>query len=218
MVQIIPAILATTEEDFQKDISLYLESQSFEAGWLHIDFMDNIFVPNKSIDASIVDKYPIQLHKEAHLMVAHPMEWIDSLVEAEFERVIFHIEVEDDINKCIDYIKLKGLQVGLAIKTDTPIEKLEPFIESIDVVLVMSIVPGFQGEDFIPETINRVKETSRLRSKSNFSFKIGVDGAIKDTNAKEVADAGADFIIVGSFLLKGDLDENLEKLWEVIEG
>lgn len=216
MVQIIPAILATTEGDFARDISRIKQSLSFTEGWVHIDFMDNQFVPNQSIRPSVIFKYPLELHKEAHLMVLHPLEWVDELVEAGFERVIFHIEAKDDLNKCIDKIRNKGLEVGLAIKNETSLEGLEPFIDKLDVILLMGVMPGFQGQEFIPETINKVKETSRLRSKGNYGFRIGVDGAVKDGNIKDIVEAGVDFVTVGSFLLKGDLDENLERLWEVV--
>jgi len=216
MVQIIPAILSTTEADYDRDISRYIAAQSFQDGWIHIDFMDNVFVPNKSIDALATAKYPTPLQKEAHIMVAHPKEWIDDLVGANFERIIFHIEVEDDKNECIDYIKSKGVQVGLAINNSTSLKKLEPFLGKVDLVLVMSVVPGFQGQPFIPESLNRIKQISRIRSQGDFSFKIGIDGAVKDINVKEIADSGVDIITVGSYLLKGDIDENLENLRERI--
>lgn len=211
MVQIIPAILSTTEEDYERDISRYERAQSFKDGWVHIDFMDNIFVPNKSIEPSVCTKYPVSLHKEAHPMVSHPMEWIDSLVEAGFERIIIHIEAEE-VDKCIDYIKEKGLEVGLAINNETSIERLEPFISDITIILVMSIEPGFQGQPFIPNSLNKIKA---IKAK-NWPVSIGIDGAVKDNNIKDIISAGADFVIVGSYLLKGDIDENLEKLWEVI--
>lgn len=216
MVQIIPAILSTSEEDCERDISRYKQS-SFKEGWVHIDFMDNIFVPNKSISPSIIHKHPINLHKEAHLMVSRPLEWIDDLVKAGFERIIFHIEAEG-IQKCIEYIKSKGLEAGLAINNETPVEKVKPFADSVDVVLVMGVVPGLQGQQFIPETIDKIKETSHLRLKGNYNFRIGVDGAVKDDNIREIVNAGVDFVTVGSYLLKGDIDENLENLWEAING
>lgn len=216
MVQIIPAVLSTTEEDFVRDISRYQKS-SLNEGWVHIDFADNIFVQNGTIRPSLIAKYPTTLHKEAHLMVSNPLQWIDELVGAGFERVVFHIEAQD-VTKCIEYIKAKGLEVGLAIKNETSLDKLEPFMDRIDVVLVMGIVPGFQGQKFIPETINKIKETSRLRSKDNYNFRIGVDGSVRDTNIKEIVQAGADFVIIGSFLLKGNIDENLENLWEKLNG
>lgn len=211
MVQIIPAILSTTEEDFKKDITRYVNSPSFQTSWVHIDFMDNEFVPNKSIVPSQTANYKINLHKEAHLMVARPKEWIDDLVKAEFERIIFHIESQDNIDQCINEIKNKGLEVGLAINSDTSVGKLAPFIEKVDEILVMTIVPGFQGQPFIPEALEKVKEI-----KNKWSIKVGVDGAVKDTNVKLIVDTKVDFVIVGSFLLEGDIEENLEKIWEKV--
>ncbi len=212
MVQIIPAILSTSEDDYARDVSRYKQSSSFQKGWIHIDFMDNIFVPNKSIEPSMVAKYPINLHKEAHPMVAHPLDRVDDLVKVGFERIIFHIEAEDDTAKCIEYIRSKGLEVGLALNNETPIEKLQPFIDKIDVVLVMTIEPGFQGQPFIPEALDKVR---KIKS-NNWSVKVGVDGHVKDTDAKQIVSSGVDFMIVGSYLLKGDIDENLENLWEAL--
>ncbi len=216
MIQIIPAILDKTPEDFGEHAEQLKHSLSFQEGWVHIDLADNQFVPNQSIRPSVMVKYPLELHKEAHLMVLHPLEWINELVEAGFERIIFHIEAKDDLNECIDKIKSKGLEVGLAIKNETSLEELEPFMDKLDVILLMGVAPGFQGQEFIPETINKVKETSRLRSKGNYNFRIGVDGAVKDDNIKDIVEAGVDFVTVGSFLLKGDPDENLERLWEAV--
>lgn len=211
MVQIIPAILSNTEKDFKKDVTRYIESSSFQTGWVHIDFMDNKFVLNESIKPLQVAKYQIKLHKEAHLMVVHPLQWLDDLVKVGFERIIFHIEAKDNIKKCIKRIKNKGLQVGLAINSETPIEKLGAFIDKIDVILIMTIVPGFQGQPFIPQALEKVRE-----ARSKWSVKIGVDGSVKDSNIKQIVDSGVDFMIVGSFLLKGDIDENLEKIWEKV--
>ena len=212
MVQIIPAILSTTEEDFARDISRYKNAQSFKEGWIHIDFMDNIFVPNQSIKSSIVAKYPINLQKEAHLMVSHPLEWIDDLIRSGFEKIIFHIEAADDTNNVIEYIKSKGLEVGLAINNETDIEKLQPFIDKINLVLVMTIVPGFQGHPFIPEALLKVRKMKSM----NWPVRIGVDGAVKDTDTKDIVASGVDFMIVGSYLLDGDIDKNLENLWEAL--
>ena len=212
MVQIIPAILATSENNYVRDISIIKRSQSLKDGWIHIDFADNIFVQNKSIEPEVIQKFPDDLQKEAHLMVAHPKEWVDKLVAAGFKRIIFHIECNDSIEEVIDYIKSKGLEAGLALNNNTPIDNLEPFVSKIDVVLVMTIVAGFQGQPFIPKALNKVRE---IKSK-NWPARIGVDGAVKESNVKEIVNAGVDFVTVGSYLLTGDIDENLENLWEAI--
>lgn len=213
MVQIIPAILATTEEDFERDISRYKHSSSFREGWVHIDFMDNQFVQNHGIDPVLISKYPIPFQKEAHLMVKCPKEWIDKLAEAGFERIFFHLESDADIDECIDHIKKDGAEAGLVLNNDTPLEKLGPYISKIDAVILMSVVPGFQGRSFIEDVLDKIKD---FKSKG-WPVKVGVDGAVKDTNIKKLVDAGADFVIVGSYLLMGDIDENLENLWEAVE-
>lgn len=214
MVQIIPSVLATSEQQYRADINKLNSAPSLNGSWVHIDFMDNIFVQNKSIDPEIVKKFPDNFQKEAHLMVTYPKEWVDKLIDAGFKRIIFHIECEDNIEELIDYIKKSGLEIGLAIKNETPIEKLKEFVSKIDVVLIMSIIAGFQGQPFIPNTFNKLKE---IQSK-DWQVKIGIDGAVKDDNIKEIFAAGADFVIEGSYLLKGDVEENLEKLWEIIHG
>lgn len=220
MIQIIPAILAKSEEQYKADITKLSNCESLKGGWVHIDFADNKFVQNQSIEPNVVKKIPANFTKEAHLMVSNPLEWIDGLAGAGFKRVIFHIECEDKIDEVISYAKGKSLEVGLAIKLDTPIEKLAPFISAgkkvpfiskIDMVLIMCIVPGFQGQPFITDSLEKVKKI-----KSKWSVTIEVDGAVKDENARQLIDAGAERLIVGSFLLKGNVEENLEKIWEAL--
>lgn len=213
MVQIIPAILSTSEEDYRRDIARYKMAQSFQMGWIHIDLMDNKLVPNKSIEPSVTAKYPINLHKEAHPMALHPIEWVDDLIEAGFERIIIHIEAQD-VDKCINYIKEKGLEAGLALNNETPVEKLEVFISKITTVLVMSIEPGFQGQPFLSSSLDKIKE---IKAK-NWPVRVGIDGAVKDSNIKDIISAGVDFVIVGSYFLNGDIDERLEEFWEAING
>lgn len=212
MVQIIPAVLATTEEKYQSDINKLNSSPSLSGSFVHIDFADNEFVQNITIDPGIIQKYPNNFRKEAHLMVVHPKDWIDQLKAAGFERIIFHLESEDDILLVIENIRSKGLEVGLAINKETALERLEPFVDKIDVVLVMSIIPGFQGQPFIPQTLDKVRQ---IKS-NNWPVKVGVDGAVRDSNIKEIVESGVDFVTVGSYLLKGDVEENLEILWEVL--
>jgi ribulose-phosphate 3-epimerase len=214
VIKIIPAILDKTETDFQKHIEQLANSTGFREGWVHIDFADNKFVPNQTIDVDAVSRFPTQLKKEAHLMVARPLEWIGGLKEAGFDRVIFHFEAEDNIDEVIELIKDAGMEVGIAINPETSIEWLEPYKDKIDQVLVMGIVPGFQGQPFIPATIDKIKN---LKSK-DWPLVISVDGAVRDTNAKDLVQAGADQLVSGSFLLKGEIDENVEKIWEAIHG
>lgn len=209
MVQIIPAILDKTPEDFQKHINQLNNSASFRLSWIHIDFADNEFVQNHTIHTDIVGQTTFNLNKEAHLMVAHPLEWIDKLKETGFKRVIFHFESKDDTTECIEKIKGLGMEAGIALKLDTPLEKIEPFKDKIDLVLIMTIVPGFQGQPFLPEALIRIKS---LKEK-HWPVRIAVDGAVRDTNVRDIVEAGADQLTVGSYLWEGDIDEKLESLW-----
>jgi ribulose-phosphate 3-epimerase len=212
MTLIVPAVLDKTPEEFREHAQQLTNSVSFQEGWVHIDFADNEFVANKTIDTGDVSEYPVNLKKEAHLMVSRPLNWIDGLKKAGFDRVIFHFESDDDISEVIASIKDAGMEAGIAVNPETSINWLEPYADKVDQILVMGIVPGFQGQPFIPATIDKIKA---LKQK-NWPVQISVDGAVRDTNAKELVDAGVDQLVSGSFLLQGDIDENLEKLWEAV--
>lgn len=208
MVQIIPAILATTPEDYKRDIEKLNNSESFQEGWVHIDFMDNKFVPNKSIKPDVIKESPTPLKKEAHIMVENPIEWIPGLKEANFDRVIFHIESKDDPVEVIKTVKEAGIEVGIAANPETQVEKLKGL--DVDVILIMGVKPGFQGRPFEGNTYERIKKTLQ------FFDNVAVDGAVKDNNALELVQSGAKILVSGSAIMKGDVDENLEKLWEAI--
>ncbi len=220
MVQIIPAVLATSEQQYQEDINKIASSESLKEGWVHIDFADNIFVQNKTIEPEVINKFPTNLRKEAHLMVKHPSSpWIYELEKADFSRVIIHLEsdTEDWISSNLAYLGDQGIETGLAINPETKLEKALRFENDIDLLMILGVKPGLQGQQFLPETLNRVKEAVRL-FKNPTGSKIAVDGGVSNKNAKLLADAGADILIVGSYLLTGDIGENLENLWEVING
>lgn len=213
MIQIIPAILATTEDQYRKDLSKLERSSSLQMGWVHIDLADNKFVQNQTIGPEITEKFPTSFQKEVHLMVLNPKDWLEGLIKAGFKKVIIHVEAEE-VEQSIDLAKSKGFEVGLALKDETAVEKLKPFIDKITTILVMSIVPGFQGQPFLPSALKKIGE---IKNKG-WAVRVGVDGAVKDINIKEIISSGADFVIVGSYLLKGNVDENLETLWEKANG
>ncbi|HCE31154.1 TPA: hypothetical protein DEQ89_04030 [Candidatus Daviesbacteria bacterium] len=212
--EIIPAILSKNIEDFKVDLNKLLSSKTLNSGWVHVDFMDNILVPNKSINPDDLANMDFgALKKEAHLMVKQPKSWIKRCLELGFARIIIHIEADEDIAGYIELIKRGVAESVLAINPDTDIKALEPYSQIVDRVLVMGVTPGFQGQPFVPETIHKIRE---IKSKG-WPVKISVDGAVKDTNAGEILEAGADSLILGSFLMKGDPDENLAQLLKVLE-
>ncbi len=172
--QIVPAILATTEEEYQEQLEKITESGLFE--WVHIDFTVN------SVSPEIVNRYQTTLKREAHIMV-------EGLKVEGMDRVI-----RDGVN---------------------PEDEL-PDLKDKDFVLIMGVHPGEQGQQFIPKTIQKINEASRLRSTNNLKFLIGVDGGVSSENIRSIIEAGADHIVVGSHLTKGDIHENIEKFWEAL--
>ncbi|MDD2822871.1 MAG: ribulose-phosphate 3-epimerase [Candidatus Daviesbacteria bacterium] len=207
---IIPTILATTEEEYQKKVNLINQSEDLKNGWVQIDIMDNKFVQNKSVGIDIIKKYPINLKVEAHLMVNYPENWIDGLFEIGVDRIIFPVEDSEGIKERITHIKNHGIEVGLALNPETPVEKVMPYIDSIDTLLILSVHPGFGGQEFIPETINKIKQV--VLQKNQSSFKIEVDGGITVDNIKDIVEAGADGIVIGERLIYGDIRKNLEEI------
>lgn len=214
MVQIIPAILATTEEEYRQKLAKIEKSGVFEDGWVQIDLMDHKFVQNQSIGADLIAKYPTDLKREAQLMVEYPENWIDELVEVKVERIVFPYEDTQGIAERITHIKNHGIQVGLSINPKTPVEKLTAFVSTIDLVLVMSVEPGFGRQEFIPGSIQKVRRIKEL----GWPVKVEVDGGINEEVVNDLIKAGADNLVIGSHLIEGDIEENLENIWEVIHG
>jgi len=225
MITIIPAILAKTEEEYSKYVEKVRGIKTLESNWVHIDFMDNLFVQNQSIGLDVVKKYPIELKKEAHLMVMRPLDWLDELLELGFERIIVHAEAED-VEKCIEYIKGRGREVGLALKLETDLEKVKPFLERIDVLLIMTIEIGFQGQPMKPEAIEKINyavsvrssNSSALLSVDSYHYVVGVDGHINDEDVKQIVEAGAENLVIGSYFMESDnIDERVEKIKEKLK-
>src|SRR3989338_295155 len=207
--EIIPAILSQTIEQFQEDLQKLINSKNLSSGWVHVDFMDNQLVPNQSIlPEDLVGVNFGNLKKEAHLMVKNPLNWVKKLLKLGFERIIVHLEAAGAIKTYLKLIRDHGAMAVLAINPETKVEKLNEFVSLLDGVLVMGVHPGFQGQSFVPGTIDKI---SKIKSQ-NWPVKIEVDGAVKDTNAKQILQAGADTLISGSYLIKGAPDQNLANL------
>jgi ribulose-phosphate 3-epimerase len=219
-MQIIPAILATSEAEYSQRVQTVNSTPEFNGGWVQIDFADNKFVQNQTVDMVLVKKYPISLKKEAHLMVADPLTWIDDLMEERFDRIVFHLEaiLPPMAHALIGKIKSEGMQVGIAINPETEVAKLSEFMPTIDTVLLLSVHPGFTGQAFIADTLGKVEELFKMRVEKHFEYLIEVDGGISPENAPKLAEAGADAIVIGSHLLQGDVTKNLEEIWEAIKG
>jgi len=187
------------------------------AEWLHFDVMDGIFVPNRTYDEKIVAEvknYSSQFF-DCHLMVQNPGERIKAFVASGADLVTFHLEAADNETEAlIGSIKNSGVKVGISIKPATEVKALLPYLGLIDLVLVMSVEPGKGGQQFLPEAIDKITFLAEERKKQGHEFLIEVDGGINSETAKTVRKAGADVIVVGSYLIN---HKHREKLIEELQ-
>lgn len=208
MTQVIPTILATSEEKYKEDIDKVLSVPELANDWVQIDLMDNVFVQNLSIGLDVIGKYHIFDKTEAHMMVSKPKEWFKGLKALGFKRVLFPVEV-GDTQSCISEAKNMGFEVGLTINPPTNLDLVLKFISKVDVILVMGVIPGFQGQPFAENTYERVAKVAE--HKKDYNFLIEVDGGVNPENAKKLSDAGVDMLAVGSKLFNGYIAQNFEK-------
>ncbi|MEW6679758.1 MAG: ribulose-phosphate 3-epimerase [bacterium] len=187
-----PAILTEKKEELGK----MLKIASAFCKNVHIDIMDGIFVPSKSIGYD--DLIETDLFMEIHLMVSSPIDYIEGFKRKGAKRIIFHIEGKDSPEEAIKKIKDGGLEVGISLNPETPISKLKPFLDNLDLVVIMSVVPGFYGSTFIPNVLSKAKKLKKERS----DLCLEMDGGIKLSNISLLKDAGIDIAAVGSEIFK----------------
>ena len=178
------------------------------AHWIHVDVMDNQFVPNLTIGPPVVKSLRPKTNKflDVHMMVINPENLVESFAKSGADMITFHVEATNDVQSVIDLIKATGTQVGLSIKPSTKLEEIEPFYDQLDLILVMSVEPGFGGQGYIESSTERVmKIKARLKELClQDRVLIEVDGGIKLHNAKKVIDAGADVLVAGSAVFGAD--------------
>lgn len=181
--------------------------------YLHLDIMDNIFVPNQTWNFNEINELleNTTKAKDVHLMVKDVIKYIDdySIIKPEF--VTFHLEAIDNILETINYIKAKGIKVGISIKPNTKVEELLEYLPLIDLVLVMSVEPGFGGQQFIENTLTKIDELYSIRENNNYNYLIEVDGGINADNIKYLNKC--DIVVVGSYITNSsDYDDAISKL------
>lgn len=189
------------------------------APYIHVDIMDGMFVPSISFGMpvlSCVRKYT-ELFLDVHMMVEQPQRYVDELIRLGADGVTIHVEACDCVGRTLERIKELGAKRGIALNPETPVEKVLPYLEQADMVLVMTVHPGFGGQSYISECLEKI---SCLRSeiiKRKLDVDIEVDGGIKLENLKENTDAGANVIVAGSAIFKGDIDANIKAFLNIMD-
>ena len=199
-----PSILSADFSDLRSALDICNEGG---AHWIHVDVMDNQFVPNLTIGPPVVRSLrPItKKFLDVHMMVVDPEKLVEPFAKAGADNITFHIEATSDPDGIIDLIRACGSKVGVSIKPKTPLEHIFPILDKVDVVLVMSVEPGFGGQGYLPGSNERIKQIrSFLIENCLDRVLIEVDGGIKLHNAKQVMDAGADVLVAGSEVFKSD--------------
>ena len=213
-VKISPSILSS---DFSKLGSEITALDKAGADYIHVDVMDGHFVPNLTIGPPVIKnlrKYT-KLPFDVHLMISPVHEYIENYANAGADIITIHPEATESLKETISLIKKFGKKVGVSLNPKTEIKTLIDEIDNIDLVLVMSVNPGFGGQKFMPEVLDKIKELKKIRDKNQFHFDIEVDGGINFSNSKKVLEAGADILVSGTTVFKendGDIRTNIEKL------
>ncbi len=210
MVKISPSILSA---DFSKLCEELRLCEKGGADIIHLDVMDGHFVPNITFGPVVIKSIRkcVKTPFDAHLMIENPEKYIKDFVDAGADIITPHIEVKYPIDTLIKKIKNYGVEVGVALNPDTPFKKVVPYIDKIDYLLIMSVYPGFAGQKFIENTLDKIKEAKEYILKENLTTKIAVDGGVKHSNAKKIIDAGADILVAASAIFSGDIVENIKK-------
>lgn len=204
-----PSILSANFWKLEEDIRAVEQAG---AQYLHVDVMDGLFVPSISFGMPVLQciRPNTELFLDVHLMIDEPERYVEEFAKCGADLVNFHIEATKDVKKTIELIRSTGKKVGITIKPGTPVQELVPYLELVDLVLVMTVEPGFGGQKLIPECMNKVVELRKIVDEKGLNLDIEVDGGINLDNVEAAIQTGANVIVAGSAVFKNDICANVE--------
>ena len=213
-IKISPSILSADFSQLGNEIK---RLEKGGADLIHVDVMDGHFVPNLTIGPPVIKvlRQYSALPFDVHLMISPVHKYIKDYAEAGADIITIHPEATENIESSVNLIKKLNKKIGLSLNPDTSIEIIEKFLSSIDLVLIMSVYPGFGGQKFIPNIVNKIKKLKSIKEKKNLKFDIEVDGGINFDNSKLVVEAGANILVSGTTIFKnnnGNVKKNIETL------
>ena len=218
MPVIAPSILSADFANLERDIH---NIEANGADWVHVDVMDGIFVPNISIGIPVVKALrPVtSLPLDVHLMIDRPIRYAEEFIKAGADWLTIHLESDQPQNTlaCLDKIRALGCKAAISLKPKTPAEAAIPYLAKCDMVLVMTVEPGFGGQGFIPECMDKIKAVRAEIQKHGYQCELEIDGGAKLNNTADIVAAGADVIVAGSAVFGGDIADNVKKFHEVFE-
>lgn len=188
------------------------------AEYIHVDVMDGMFVPSISYGMPVIKSIRKSTGKvfDVHLMISEPIRYIADFAASGANMITVHVEACSDVVATIEKIREYKLKVGITLNPDTPVSAIKPYLNRVDMVLIMSVNPGFGGQKFITSSVDKIKEVKRLRDELNLSYDIEVDGGINIDNLATVLEAGANVIVAGSAIFRGDAAENVKKFKSIM--